>query len=350
MTINELNREYKLDFIYDANSKLIGLTTIQGNYFYVRDVIGNIIGIIDSNGNYVIKYKYDAWGNLLSNLPSIDDNTVTIAAKYNPFMYKGYYYDVETGWFWLSSRYYSPELCRFISPADVSSLNPSSINGLNLYSYANYNPINITYSGSSGGGSNGGGMINSLALSGISSGGRYLLGSSGLFVKLPSQDGISLGIDFAASMSGALSVFGWTLKNPEFYEFWYSALGISKYEMLSNLKSPMTKIASFISYGLVAYDTYTDVMRHINAGDSWQKTTASGMVTAGVGAFNVWASAKVGAAVGSAIGGVPGFIIGTAAGVVLGIVIYGIFYTEINGKSIAGHIEDGIEWFLEWIS
>ena len=70
-----------------------------------------------------------------------------------------------------------------------------------------------------------------------------------MFVKLPSQDGISLGIDFAASMSGALSVFGWTLKNPEFYEFWYSAYGISKYEMLSNLKSPMTKIASFISYG-----------------------------------------------------------------------------------------------------
>lgn len=109
--------------------------------------------------------------------------------------------------------------------------------------------------------------------------------------------------------------------------------------MLSNLKSPMTKIASVISYGLVAYDTYTDVMGHINAGDSWQKTTASGMVTAGVGA-----------AVGTAIGGVPGFIIGTAVGVVVGIVINDIFYTEINGKSIAGHIEDGIEWFLEWIS
>lgn len=44
-------------------------------------------------------------------------------------------------------------------------------------------------------------------------------------------------------------------------------------------------------------DTYTDVIGHINAGDSWQTSTASGIVTAGVGAFNVWASAKVGAAV-----------------------------------------------------
>lgn len=192
--------------------------------------------------------------------------------------------------------------------------------------------------------------MSSFALGGVSSGGSSFAGSSGLSIKFPSQNWLSLGIDFTAGMSGALSVLGWTLKNPEFYEFWYSAYGISKYEMLSNLKSPMTKIASVISYGLVAYDTYTDVMGHINAGDSWQTATASGIVTAGVGTFNVWASAKVGAAVGTYIGGVPGFLIGTAAGVVVGIVINGIFYTEINGKSIAGHIEDGIEWFLEWIS
>ena len=56
-------------------------------------------------------------------------------------MYKGYCYDEETNLFLITSRYYSPELGRFIQPADVSSLNPSSINGLNLYNYANNNPI-----------------------------------------------------------------------------------------------------------------------------------------------------------------------------------------------------------------
>jgi len=45
----------------------------------------------------------------------------------------------------VGQRYYSPELCRFIQPADVSTLSPSSINGLNLYSYANNNPIGIAY-------------------------------------------------------------------------------------------------------------------------------------------------------------------------------------------------------------
>ena len=54
----------------------------------------------------------------------------------------------------IGQRYYSPELCLFIQPVDVSTLNPSSINGLNLYSYANNNPIGIAYS-SSGSGANG---------------------------------------------------------------------------------------------------------------------------------------------------------------------------------------------------
>ena len=179
--------------------------------------------------------------------------------------------------------------------------------------------------------------------------GVYGDGGSGLSIKFPEQNWVSLGIDFISSMSGALSVVGWTARNPEFYDFLYSAYGISKYDMLDNLDSPIGKIGTIISYGLVAYDVYSDVKGHINAGDSWQTTTSSGIVTLGVGALNVWATGKVGVAIGTAIGGAPGFIIGTAAGIVVGVIINGIFYTEINGKSIAGHIEDGIEGLLEWL-
>ena len=56
-------------------------------------------------------------------------------------MYKGYIYDVETQLYWVSSRYYSPELCRWISPDSIEYLDPQSINGLNLYAYCNNNPI-----------------------------------------------------------------------------------------------------------------------------------------------------------------------------------------------------------------
>ena len=85
----------------------------------------------------MVKYDYTAYGEIVE----VYDNTNYELSKINPFRYKGYYYDEETGWFWLSSRYYSPELCRFISPDDVDYLDQTSINGLNLYAYANNNPI-----------------------------------------------------------------------------------------------------------------------------------------------------------------------------------------------------------------
>ena len=57
-------------------------------------------------------------------------------------MYKGYIYDVETQLYWVSSRYYSPELCRWISPDSIEYLDPESINGLNLYAYCGNDPVN----------------------------------------------------------------------------------------------------------------------------------------------------------------------------------------------------------------
>ena len=59
-----------------------------------------------------------------------------------PICYRGYYFDVETQLYWVSSRYYSPELCRWISPDSIEYLDPSSINGLNLYCYCYNDPIN----------------------------------------------------------------------------------------------------------------------------------------------------------------------------------------------------------------
>ncbi len=223
-----------------------------------------------------------------------------------------------------------------------------------MYAYCGNNPIGIAYSGLVVSNSSGC-AVSSLTLGCVFGSEKYLSGSCGspLSINFPSQKWLSMGIDFTAGMIGALSVLRWTSKNPSFYEFFYSAYGISTGEMLSNLKSPMTKIASVISYGLVAYDTYTDVMRHINAGDSWKRTLASGVVTAGVGVFCVWTAAKVGAAVGTCIGSgfgsVIGLVAGAVAGAVVSVAINCAFYVEINGQSIAGNIEAGIEGGLEWI-
>ena len=122
-----------VEYFYDSLNKLYAMKQNDNVYYYVRDLTGTIIGLLNETGVLVAEYKYNAFGKILYNSnPNL----------YNPFMYKGYYYDEETQLYWVSSRYYSPELCRWISPDCVCYLNPTSINGLNLYSYCYNDPIN----------------------------------------------------------------------------------------------------------------------------------------------------------------------------------------------------------------
>ena len=134
-----------IQYLYDDNT-IIGFVYNDTPYYYIKDVLGNIKYILDGTYNIVAKYEYDAWGNHVVYKKTTSGYTINQDAGFignvNPIRYKGYYYDVETGLFWLSSRYYSPELCRFISPDSVDYLDPSSINGLNLYSYCGNDPIN----------------------------------------------------------------------------------------------------------------------------------------------------------------------------------------------------------------
>ena len=102
----------------------------------------NIDKIIDEDGTIVVKYKYNAQGFVTKNLLVDQTHSGYYIVNNNPFIYKGYYYDVETQLYWVSSRYYSPELCRWISPDSIEYLDPQSINGLNLYAYCGNNPIN----------------------------------------------------------------------------------------------------------------------------------------------------------------------------------------------------------------
>ncbi|MCI7632558.1 MAG: RHS repeat-associated core domain-containing protein, partial [Candidatus Onthovivens sp.] len=129
----ETCNNYKIYYYYDENNDLIGFKYNNQMYYYIRNTFKTIEKVIDSNGNIVISYRYDPYGKVIM-------TTKANNAPINHFLYKGYYYDDETGLAMVGQRYYSPELCRFIQPADVSSLNPHSINGLNLYAYANNNP------------------------------------------------------------------------------------------------------------------------------------------------------------------------------------------------------------------
>ena len=128
------NGQNTLHFFYDAAGKPAmvewnnGTTTAK--YAYVQNLQGDIVGIIDSLGNEVVKYTYDAWGKPLF-------TTGPLAAslgKLNPFRYRSYVYDEETGLYYLRSRYYSPTWGRFI--------NGDAVLTRNIFSYCDNNPEN----------------------------------------------------------------------------------------------------------------------------------------------------------------------------------------------------------------
>ena len=90
------------------------------------------------NGRIVARYTYDAWGNC-----TVQNADGWITGDANPFRYRGYYYDTETGFYYVSSRYYDPEIGRFISPdtTDVLTATPVSLTDKNLYAYCDNNPV-----------------------------------------------------------------------------------------------------------------------------------------------------------------------------------------------------------------
>ena len=133
---------YKIAYLYDESS-MIGMEYTKNNqstlYYFQRNLQGDVIGIYDTNGNLKVRYIYDAWGNCTIDNTQTTDQTL---AKNNPIRYRGYYFDVDTGLYYLNARYYSPDLRRFISPDDTAYLDPETVDGLNLYAYCCNDPVN----------------------------------------------------------------------------------------------------------------------------------------------------------------------------------------------------------------
>ena len=124
-------------YIYDMNG-LSGMVYNGENYYYVKNTLGDIIAIRNSAGTEVASYNYDAWGNVI--------NKYGTMADINPFRYRGYYYDVETGFYYLQTRYYDPTTRLFINADNYELLATlaETPGQLNMYAYCNNNPIMFT--------------------------------------------------------------------------------------------------------------------------------------------------------------------------------------------------------------
>ncbi|MBE6865610.1 MAG: RHS repeat-associated core domain-containing protein [Ruminococcaceae bacterium] len=149
MLVMQTTGNTSLFFLYDANG-LIGFDhivsgTTQDTYYYQIDGKGEIVGLTDDAGNIVVKYTYDAWGNPIS-ITDANGNAITGGNEIgliNPFRYKSYYYDTDTGLYYLNSRYYDPQVCRFVSADNAISGVGGDVRGYNLFSYCFNNPVNL---------------------------------------------------------------------------------------------------------------------------------------------------------------------------------------------------------------
>ena len=134
---DEQSLVYELEYYYDSDGNILSMLYNGTEYYYLKNIQGDIIGILDGSGTSVVEYSYDSWGKVIE----ISGNQEL--GKRNPFRYRGYYYDEETGFYYVGSRYYDPEVCRFINADTVDILGvQDNLNDKKLYAYCDNNPVN----------------------------------------------------------------------------------------------------------------------------------------------------------------------------------------------------------------
>ena len=127
-----------LDFFYDDSGRPFAFNySVDGSdfetYYYILNLQGDVVQIIDANGVMQAEYIYSPWGEIISAEGDL--------AEINPLRYRGYYYDSETGFYYLQSRYYDPENHRFINADTYASTDSGDAISCNVFAYCNNNPV-----------------------------------------------------------------------------------------------------------------------------------------------------------------------------------------------------------------
>ena len=152
-----------VDFYYDDNGRLIKQEDDGGNiwfyynptgaaasmsyhgthYYFLKNLQGDVVALVNMQGDIAARYTYDAWGDIVS-VTDENGNAITDqnhVANRNPIRYRGYYYDTESGLYYLNSRYYDPVTGRFVN-ADGYVSTGQDITGFNMFAYCGNNPVN----------------------------------------------------------------------------------------------------------------------------------------------------------------------------------------------------------------
>jgi len=317
-----------IHYIYNEQNQLVGFEHLQSKYFYVRDLLGVIRNVIDINGNTVVTYKYDAWGNhKVYDSSNAENTSSSFIGNINPFRYKGYYYDIESLLFWCNSRFYNSEWGKWISQDSDEYLNPSSINDSNLFAYCNNDPIN--------------------------------------YYDMNGNKPISVKWFTFANVFGLISILGQLTIAGALISGQYAVvnlvrpnyMGIGYWEKLRKTAidgfaddvAKFNKVSKVLAVLTVAIQVGEGVYTDINRGYSTDRVISNGVVNTliyGTTMFVTgWAGAQAGAwigtmfpipIVGTFAGAAIGFALGTLAGLLMDY--------EVNGKSLIDHCRD---WFYD---
>ena len=131
---------------YTSGGSIIGMSYrntsyaygVFDTYIFEKNIFGDIVAVYDLNGNKLVSYKYDAWGNF--EVAYHNGTTANSVAARNPFRYRSYYFDTDLALYYLNSRYYDAKTGRFIN-ADSYVSTGQGILGNNMFAYCGNNPV-----------------------------------------------------------------------------------------------------------------------------------------------------------------------------------------------------------------
>ena len=154
-TVNGITTTYQLDgskivsenrngtvqsYFYDENGSVLGITYGGENYYFRKNFRNDVLAILNASGEVVVEYSYDPWGNILA----VTGTLASTLGADNPFRYRGYYYDTESCFYYLNSRYYDAKVCRYLNADSVIAGVGGSVQGYNLFAYSFNNPVNMS--------------------------------------------------------------------------------------------------------------------------------------------------------------------------------------------------------------
>jgi len=246
-----------VSFAYDAGGTPLTMKVGENTYYYVTNIQGDVMALVNASGATVVSYAYTAYG-----VVSITDGENTTAAALNPLTYRGYVYDSETGLYYLQSRYYDPAIGRFIN-ADGLVSTGQGFTGNNMFAYCGNNPV-MGYDPS--GEFNWRGVVAGLAIAAVGvlvvaaavATGGTSLAATGAVITVAKAATATVGVAVAAT--GAVTTYGAATDTPVVYDLSYVDAKTHQkkgYSVVADFSSDSIGIDSYYHEGVTTTDGYS---------------------------------------------------------------------------------------------